>query len=144
MVFSLGQARNRDRSDTSSSLEENREGTSMVRVVAGVEGFEVEFFGLHHQSDRVGTPEEPSHDVTLAPHPFRVVGRCPLTRKIEEYESMQLNIDDDRKLSLFGDFAKLTPEFPGGLSVKVIKLQTLFLQGDSPEILLDFIHGRSE
>jgi len=141
MVLSLGQPRNRDRSDTSGSLEKNREGTAMVRIIASVEGLEIEFLGLHHQADRVRTPEKPSHDITLAPHPFGVVRRCSLACKIEEWESMQLNIDHDGKLSFFGDLAKLTPEFPGGLGVKVIKLQTFFLQSDSLEILLDFVHG---
>ena len=50
---------------------------------------------------------------------------------------MQLNVDYDAEMALFGDFAKSAPEFPGGLCVKVVKLQTLFLQGDSLEILLD-------
>ena len=116
----------------------------MVRVIAGVKGIEVEFFGPHHQSDRVRAPEEPSHDITLASHPFRVVRGCPLARKIEEWESIQLNVDHDAKLSFFGDVAKLAPEVPGGLCVKVIKLQTLFLQGDSLEILLEFVHGWAE
>ena len=116
----------------------------MVRLSrACVKSIEVEFFGLYHQSDRV-TPEESSHDITLASHPFRVVRGCPLARKIEEWESMQLDVDHDAKLSFFGDLAKLTPDFPGGLCVKVIKLQTLFLQGDSLEILLEFVHGWPE
>ena len=109
----------------------------MVRIVAGVKGIEAEFFRLHHQSDRIRTPEEPSHDIAFAPHPFGVIRRCPLACKIKEGESMQLNVDYDAEMALFGDFAKSAPEFPGGLCVKVVKLQTLFLQGDSLEILLD-------
>ena len=116
----------------------------MVRVIAGVKGIEAEFFRLHHQSDRIRTPEEPSHDIAFAPHPFGVVRRCPLARKIEEGKSMQLNVDHNGKLPFFGDRAKLTPQIPGGLCVKVIKLQTLFLQGDSLEILLDSVHGWPE
>ena len=53
---------------------------------------------------------------------------------------MQLNVDHDGELALFSGCAKSTPEFPGGLCVKVVKLQTLFLQGDSLEILLDVVH----
>ena len=53
---------------------------------------------------------------------------------------MQLNVDHNGKLPFFGDRAKLTPQIPGGLCVKVVKLQTLFLQGDSLEIVLNVVH----
>ena len=109
----------------------------MVRVIAGVERVEAKLLRLHHQSDRIGTSEEPSHDIALAPHPFRIVRRCPTPCKIEKWKTVELNVDYYAELALFGDFAKPAPEFPGGLCVKVVKLQTLFLQGDSLEILLD-------
>src|SRR5262249_35294328 len=75
--------------------------------------------------------------ITLAPHPFGIVGCAPCQGCMEELPIGEADVDDDRKLASLGERTELRADLPGHLFGKFREAQALLLQRQSVEIVTD-------
>src|SRR5437660_5840182 len=89
------------------------------------------------QPDGVGTAMVAHHYIALAANPLPIVGRRSGHRIRKERKAVQLNVDGHASLPLFSSRFERRSHGPSRLRIELFEPQSLFLQCDFIEVLVD-------
>ena len=130
VIFAHGQSGNGDAAHHARACNGERKRPAMRGIVGERQALALgkgDAFHLLANTDGIGTAMEPRHHIALAPHPFRVVRRGAVHRRVKQWLTEPAHVDHDREAALMRHGAQTRPQVPRNFGIQPRKHQLSFL-----------------